>query len=199
MYIPRSLPFLLTPNPDSAAHTTQTHRHQPPAATPEPVTSSHPRQPPCDALARRPEDNLPQSPCSHPEKPGTHNAAPDDDSKTLLAVPGALHFQESQDGTVRDAGWHPMGNMKRDGSMQTQNTTIGVIVGVLLAIFLAGFFYFVYRYHSSIRIRRRRSHGSSSRGSNFKHSRGSRQGSHSSAASAESAAVAAGAAGAGGN
>jgi hypothetical protein len=36
-----------------------------------------------------------------------------------------------------------------------QNITIGATVGVLLAAFLAGFFYFVYRYHHSIRIRRR--------------------------------------------
>ncbi|KAL2155678.1 hypothetical protein VTH82DRAFT_420 [Thermothelomyces myriococcoides] len=41
------------------------------------------------------------------------------------------------------------------GSMRAQNVTIGIVVGVLLAVFLAGFFFFVWRYHQSIRIRRR--------------------------------------------
>ncbi|KAL2158107.1 hypothetical protein VTH06DRAFT_4675 [Thermothelomyces fergusii] len=41
------------------------------------------------------------------------------------------------------------------GSMRTQNVTIGVVVGLLQAVFLAGFFVFVWRYHRSIRIHRR--------------------------------------------
>ncbi|AEO57225.1 hypothetical protein MYCTH_94500 [Thermothelomyces thermophilus ATCC 42464] len=44
------------------------------------------------------------------------------------------------------------------GTMRAQNVTIGIVVGVLLAVFLAGFFYFVWRYHRSIRIRRRGGH-----------------------------------------
>lgn len=47
--------------------------------------------------------------------------------------------------------------------MQTQNVTIGAIVGVLLAVFLAGFFYFVWRYHRSIRVRSSVKGSSSSR------------------------------------
>ncbi|GAB1321079.1 hypothetical protein MFIFM68171_11289 [Madurella fahalii] len=55
--------------------------------------------------------------------------------------------------------------------MQEQNITIGVIVGVVLAVFLAGVGYFLYRYGKSIRIRRRgrqngaRRHSKGSRGS----------------------------------
>ena len=44
---------------------------------------------------------------------------------------------------------------KRAYTMHDQNTTIGAVVGVLLALFLAGAIYFVYRYRGSIRVRRR--------------------------------------------
>ncbi|KAK0704071.1 hypothetical protein B0T26DRAFT_522891 [Lasiosphaeria miniovina] len=53
----------------------------------------------------------------------------------------------------------------RDTPMQTQNATIGAVVGVSLTVFLAVLFYFVYRYHASIRLankKRRRSHSSRS-------------------------------------
>ncbi|KXX81383.1 hypothetical protein MMYC01_201262 [Madurella mycetomatis] len=55
--------------------------------------------------------------------------------------------------------------------MQEQNITIGIIVGVVLAVFLACVCYFLYRYGESIRIRRRgrqngaRRHSKGSRGS----------------------------------
>ncbi|KAK4177811.1 hypothetical protein QBC36DRAFT_326187 [Triangularia setosa] len=40
-------------------------------------------------------------------------------------------------------------------SMQEQNITIGVVVGVLVAAFLVGCFYFCHRYGRSIQVRRR--------------------------------------------
>jgi hypothetical protein len=65
--------------------------------------------------------------------------------------------------------------------MRDQNITIGVTVGILLAAFLAGVCYFLYRYGESIRIYRRRSRR--------RHSKGSRS-SGGSGSSAESAAAA---------
>jgi hypothetical protein len=59
---------------------------------------------------------------------------------------------------------------KRD-TVQSTNTTIGVVVGVLLAVFFVGAIYFCIRYRTSIRLskkkkpRHRRS-GGSSKGSN---------------------------------
>lgn len=54
-------------------------------------------------------------------------------------------------------------------TMHDQNTTTGIVVGVLLAVFLIGVLYFLWCYRSSIRIRQRRrrrnSGGSSRRGS----------------------------------
>jgi len=44
---------------------------------------------------------------------------------------------------------------KRD-ALQSQNVTIGVVVGVFLAIFLVALFYFLHRYNASIRLKRKR-------------------------------------------
>ncbi|KAL2128014.1 hypothetical protein VTI74DRAFT_9846 [Chaetomium olivicolor] len=79
---------------------------------------------------------------------------------------------------------------KREYTMRDQNITIGVIVGVLLAVFLAGFFYFVSRYHKSIRVRTS-SRVRSGAGTSHKGPRSARHGSHSSAESAAAAAAAA--------
>ncbi|RKU47082.1 hypothetical protein DL546_009223 [Coniochaeta pulveracea] len=59
---------------------------------------------------------------------------------------------------------------KRD-TLQSTNTTIGVVVGVLLAVFLVGAIYFCFRYRRSIRLSKRKKHrhhrsGGSSKGSN---------------------------------
>ncbi|KAH6612201.1 hypothetical protein B0J18DRAFT_75362 [Chaetomium sp. MPI-SDFR-AT-0129] len=40
-----------------------------------------------------------------------------------------------------------------------QNTTIIILVTVLVTVFLAGFFYFLWRYHRSIRVRRKGNKG----------------------------------------
>ncbi|KAK4129925.1 hypothetical protein BT67DRAFT_437412 [Trichocladium antarcticum] len=63
---------------------------------------------------------------------------------------------------------------QKRATMQDQNATIGAVVGVLLAVFLAGFFYFVWRYRGSIRVRTRSTGSKGSRGS-----RGSGSGSRS--------------------
>lgn len=47
------------------------------------------------------------------------------------------------------------GLRKRD-ALESQNVTIGVVVGVFLAIFLVALFYFLYRYNASIRLKRKR-------------------------------------------
>ncbi|KAI1409493.1 hypothetical protein F5Y13DRAFT_91176 [Hypoxylon sp. FL1857] len=60
---------------------------------------------------------------------------------------------------------HPTGLGKRSGNI---NTTIGVVVGVLLAAFVIGFFAFVYVYGRSIRFAKKRHHrrkSSASKGS----------------------------------
>ncbi|KAI6087234.1 hypothetical protein F4821DRAFT_116260 [Hypoxylon rubiginosum] len=56
-------------------------------------------------------------------------------------------------------------NLRKRSSADSVNTTIGVVVGVLLAVFLVGFFAFLYFYGRSIRVvrrkhRRRKSSGS---------------------------------------
>ncbi|KAI1134863.1 hypothetical protein F5Y05DRAFT_193437 [Hypoxylon sp. FL0543] len=52
---------------------------------------------------------------------------------------------------------------KRSGS--SVNTTIGVVVGILLAAFVIGFFTFIYFYGRSIRFAKRRRHRRKSSGS----------------------------------
>ncbi|KAI1759174.1 hypothetical protein GGR53DRAFT_167229 [Hypoxylon sp. FL1150] len=56
-------------------------------------------------------------------------------------------------------------SLRKRTSANSVNTTIGVVVGVLLAVFLVGFFSFLYFYGRSIRVvrrkhRRRKSSGS---------------------------------------
>ena len=48
------------------------------------------------------------------------------------------------------------GEMRKRDTLQSQNVTIGAVVGVVLAIFLVALFYFLYRYNSSIRLKRKR-------------------------------------------
>ncbi|KAI0156703.1 hypothetical protein GGR52DRAFT_197723 [Hypoxylon sp. FL1284] len=58
--------------------------------------------------------------------------------------------------------------LRKRASADNVNTTIGAVVGVLLAVFLLGFFAFLYFYGRSIRIKRkkhRRHRSSGSRGS----------------------------------
>ncbi|KAJ9131038.1 hypothetical protein NKR19_g9663 [Coniochaeta hoffmannii] len=69
-------------------------------------------------------------------------------------------------------------NRKRD--LQSQNVTIGIVVGVLLGVFIIGTIYFCVRYHRTIRfadrkkrIHRRSGGGGSSRGSKSSTSSGS--------------------------
>ncbi|KAI2470505.1 hypothetical protein F4781DRAFT_175137 [Annulohypoxylon bovei var. microspora] len=61
---------------------------------------------------------------------------------------------------------------KRSGA-NSVNTTIGVVVGILLAVFLLGFFGFLYFYGRSLRFKRRKHHRRKSAGSkNSKNSEG---------------------------
>lgn len=62
--------------------------------------------------------------------------------------------------TVHD---HASNLQKRSGA--SVNTTIGVVVGILLAVFLVGFFAFLYFYGRSIRFTRKRRHRRKSSGS----------------------------------
>ncbi|KAI0844525.1 hypothetical protein F5Y00DRAFT_197190 [Daldinia vernicosa] len=58
---------------------------------------------------------------------------------------------------------HASNLQKRSGA--SVNTTIGVVVGILLAVFLVGFFAFLYFYGRSIRFTRKRRHRRKSSGS----------------------------------
>ncbi|XXH04362.1 hypothetical protein Hte_010776 [Hypoxylon texense] len=56
-------------------------------------------------------------------------------------------------------------SLRKRTSPDSVNTTIGVVVGVLLAVFLVGFFAFLYFYGKSIRVTRRRHRRRKSSGS----------------------------------
>ncbi|KAL2272060.1 hypothetical protein VTJ83DRAFT_1431 [Remersonia thermophila] len=51
---------------------------------------------------------------------------------------------------------HPRDTPGATTTMSAQNTTTGVVVGVLIAVFLAAVGYFLWRYHDSMHARRRR-------------------------------------------
>jgi len=57
-----------------------------------------------------------------------------------------LSMNQHEDHTKRDIGDSP----------QSRDITIGIIVGVVLLLFLTGLFFFLYRYHGSIRLTKKR-------------------------------------------
>ncbi len=151
MYIPRPPVFPTPSTASSAAHTTPlSHQgHQPTA----PVTAPAPHQKPPSHDARHVElpSNHPHIELGHPPSPSGLVIPP-------LEAAGGLH---------------PPATGKRD-TLQSQNATVGAVVGVLMTVFLGGIFWFVHRYHRSIRLRRRDSRGSSSRSGSGRRGRGSR-------------------------
>ena len=69
---------------------------------------------------------------------------------------------------------------RRDG-MQSQNVTIGVVIGVALALFIVAVIFFLYRYRFSVRFTNKKKR---------RHHSGSSKSSHTSASSASSHAAA---------
>ncbi|KAM7220288.1 hypothetical protein V8F06_004254 [Rhypophila decipiens] len=69
----------------------------------------------------------------------------------------------------------PQSDLRRRDDLQTQNITIGVVVGLFLTIFLVALFYFLHRYSASIRVRKkkRRSRRRGSRAGSGTSSKGS--------------------------
>ncbi len=157
MYIPRPAVLSTPSTAHSAADTTLLSQrgHQPTA----PVTAPAPHQKPPAHDARHVDDP------SHVEHslhhPHLELRYPPSFSRPVIMP------LETREGLPRPTAG------KRD-ALQSQNATVGAVVGVLLALFLVGFFWFVYRYHKSIRLRRRGSRGSSSRGGSGRRGRGSR-------------------------
>ncbi len=157
MHIPRPAVFPTPGTARSAADTTPvSHRgHQATAR----VTTPAPHQKPPSHDARHVDDpNHVEHSAHHPHLELGHPPAPSRPVIPPLEATEGLHRPT--------AG-------KRD-TLQSQNATVGAVVGVLLALFLGGFFWFVYRYHRSIRLRRRGSRGSSSRSGSGRRGRGSR-------------------------
>lgn len=167
MYIPR-LPYLSGAN----QHPDEPNSHADPVtvenASPEPsVFTVHPSQ-------GQLTDRIHNIGISQPEP------LPSENGTISRHHPYAPHHHQHQS----------MAPLQKRYTMQEQNMTIGVIVGVLLAVFLACVWYFLYRYGDAIRIRRRsRSRGGGGR----RHSKGSRSsgGSGFSGLSTDSAAAAA--------
>ena len=158
MYIPRPAVFPTPSTARSAADTTHvSHRggHQPTTR----VTAPAPHQKPPSHDARHVDDPNHVEHSSHP--PHLELGHPPAPSRPV--IPPLEATEGSHGPTVG----------KRD-TLQSQNATVGAVVGVLLALFLGGFFWFVYRYHRSIRLRRRGSRGSSSRSGSGRRGRGSR-------------------------
>ncbi|KAI1465103.1 uncharacterized protein F4812DRAFT_461948 [Daldinia caldariorum] len=127
---------------------------------------------------------IPQTNSLHPDSPLASASRLEFDLKSVyefirhrnLPLPnsassGAHRILTRTFGALPAAYEHASSLRKRSGA--SVNTTIGVVVGILLAVFLIGFFTFVYFYGKSARFSRKRRHRRKSSGSkNSKNSEG---------------------------